>query len=142
LIPLVLPLFRPPLIALRSASGSASRLRALELRKDTIYGAIREAGFDLRTGKIEQADYDQQIVLLKSEAVGVVGEIEQLKVDPPQGSKTVEQAIADLREGDVSATEVPDQGNVAPSFCTQCGQPAGEDDLFCPRCGTGLERDR
>jgi len=140
LIPLVVPLFRPPLIALRSASGSASRLRALELRKEAIYGAIREAGFDLRTGKVEQVDYDQQIVVLKNEAVGVVAEIEELKVNPPRGSRTVEQAVAELREGDVPEPEAPQGGEFAPLFCTQCGQRSGKDDLFCPQCGTGLER--
>ena len=141
LIPLIMPLFRPPLMALRSASGPASQLRALEMRKAAIYGAIREAGFDLRTGKIDQDDYDQQVVVLKREAVGVVGEIEQLKVDPPRASRTIEREIADLREGAASEPELSHKEDLALRFCTRCGQQAAEDDRFCPQCGTGLETD-
>ena len=139
LVPLVIPLFRPPLLALRSASGSAARLRALEMRRDAIYGAIREAGFDLRTGKIDQGDYDQQVVLLKREAVGVVGEIEELKSNPPRGSKRIERAVADLREGKFSAPAVAPEEQLATNFCTQCGQQAAADDRFCSNCGTDLE---
>lgn len=141
LVALALPLFRPPLLALRSASGPAARLQALELRKAAIYGAIREAGFDLRTDKVDQGDYEQQIALLKREAIEVVGEIEELKAHPPRGSKKVERAIAAARnfEGEtrekVSSAETASPGQ----FCTQCGRPATTDDRFCAKCGNSLE---
>jgi len=141
LIPLVVPLFRPPLLALHSASGPAAQLRALESRKAAIYGAIREVGFDLRTAKVEQSDYDQQIVVLKREAVEVVGAIQELKSNPPRASKKVEAAIAAVRKGTSPPTQAapPQEESAANRFCTQCGQTAGEDDRFCAKCGTGLE---
>jgi len=174
LVPLVVPLFRPPLIALRSDVGPAARLRALEMRKAAIYGAISEVGFDLRTDKVEQSDYDQQIVVLKREAVEVVGEIEELKTRPPMASKKIERAIAAARKGadsskeaaaheaagagldatageapaaravaasDEAASEITAETSVASAFCTQCGQAAREDDRFCAKCGTRLERE-
>lgn len=144
LVPLVVPLFRPPLMALRSASGPAARLRALELRKSAIYGAIREVGFDLRTDKVEQDDYDRQVVVLKREAVEVVAEIEELKNTPPLASKQVERTIATLRKGapvsrEVSRGESPEAAGDLKRFCTQCGQAAAPDDRFCAKCGTALE---
>lgn len=132
LIPLVLPLIRPPLLALRAAGGPAARLQALDLRKSAIYGAIREVGFDLRTDKVEQGDYDQQIAVLKHEAVEVVAEIEMLKTNPPRASKTVEQDIAAVRERSRR------EAHAASRFCTQCGHAAADDDRFCAKCGTGL----
>jgi len=141
LIPLVVPLFRPPLLALHSASGPAAQLRALESRKAAIYGAIREVGFDLRTDKVEQNDYDQQIAVLKREAVEVVGAIQELRSNPPLGSKKVEAAIAAVRQGAPAPKQAPPprEQSAANRFCTQCGQAAGDDDLFCAKCGTGLE---
>ncbi len=143
LVPLVVPLIRPPLMALRSASGPAARLRALELRKAAIYGAIREVGFDLRTDKVEQDDYDRQVVVLKQEAVEVVAEIEELKNNPPRASKQVERTIAALRKGapvsrEVSREERPEAAGDPKRFCTQCGQAAAPDDRFCAKCGTAL----
>lgn len=132
LIPLVLPLVRPPLLALRAVGGPAARLQALELRKSAIYGAIREVGFDLRTDKVEQGDYEQQIAVLKHEAVEVVAEIEKLKTNPPRASKTVERDIATVRERSRRET------NAANRFCTQCGHAAADDDRFCAKCGTGM----
>lgn len=143
LVPLVLPLLRPPLMALRSASGPAARLRALELRKSAIYGAIREVGFDLRTDKVEQDDYDRQVVVLKREAVEVVAEIEELKKTPPRASKQVERTIAALRKGapasrEASRDERPETADDPKRFCTQCGEAAAPDDCFCAKCGTEL----
>jgi len=140
LVPLVVPLFRPPLITLRSGAGPAARLRALESRKSAIYGAIREVGFDLRTDKVEQSDYDHQVALLKHEAIEVVQEIEELKSSPPQASKQVERAIAAVRKGSAggSAREVSKAPSSTERFCTQCGHAADDDDRFCAKCGTEL----
>ena len=84
-VALILPIFRPPLIPLRDAAGPASRMRDLETQKATIYGAIREIGFDLRTDKITQEDYDHEITQLKEQAVAVVSEIESLRSALPRG---------------------------------------------------------
>jgi len=142
LVPLVVPLFRPPLLALGTASLPASRLRELEQRKAAIYGAIREAGFDLRTGKVEQSDHDQQVALLKREAVVVVEEIEDIKANPPQGSAEVESAIAAARQGTPAPPRTPKETAPSKGFCTQCGQEVADDDRFCAQCGTGLESDQ
>ena len=149
-IVLVLPIFRPPLIPLRDATGPASRMRDLEMRKATIYGAIREVGFDLRTDKITQEDYDHEITQLKKEAVGVVSEIEGLRSAAPRGDKATEAAIARARStrpasakepaarASAAAPEPESSSDDAAAFCTQCGKEAASGDRFCAGCGSEL----
>ena len=131
---LVVPLIRPPLIRLHSAAGPAAQLEALEERKAMIYGAIREVGFDLRTDKLDQADYEREVAALKREAIGVVSQIQEIKTTPPRGPKTVEAAISALRRGGAGAAR-PAAGD---RFCTQCGEAAKADARFCAGCGTAL----
>lgn len=145
LVAIVLPIFRPPLIPLRDATGPASRMRDLEMQKSTIYGAIREVGFDLRTDKITQEDYDHEIAQLKKQAVGVVSEIEGLKSAPPRGDKATEAAIAKARStkgpAAQAASAAPDAAPgaaAAAAFCTQCGNEAASGDRFCAACGSEL----
>jgi hypothetical protein len=132
LIPVLLPLFRPPLIALREGGGPAAHLRALERRKAEIYSAIREVGFDLRTDKLSQEDYQSEVTTLKAEAVEVVGEIEVIKSVPPRGSTDVEARVAAARR---KKTDPVERTSGVQSFCTQCGHEVRPTDRFCGGCG-------
>ncbi len=135
---LLYPVLRPPLVALDEGTGPASRLAALEARKQNLYGAIRDLGFDLRTDKISRADYEREVDTLKREAVAVLAEIERLRATPPRGDERLEAAIRAAR------ARQPDAGGVASDrgadrFCTRCGRPARLDDRFCSGCGAALE---
>lgn len=124
------PLWRPPLVAFDEGAGPASRLTLLEDRKQAIYGSIRDAGFDLRTDKMTQADYDQEMETLKAEAVEVMAQIEAMRNDVPRASKSLEAEISGLRADRPAAAST-----AAPAFCTQCGGSLREQDRFCGACG-------
>ncbi|MGD8816985.1 MAG: zinc-ribbon domain-containing protein [Acidobacteriota bacterium] len=139
------PLVRPGPEAPADPIGPAAQLAALEERKRQLYGAIRELGFDYRTDKLEEADYDEEVERVKAEAVEVVRQIDEIKNNPPRGTEDLEAEIAALRgqagaapspPGAPSATSAPAEG--ARSFCTQCGTPAEASDRFCSACGAPL----
>jgi hypothetical protein len=133
LIPIVLPLLRPPLLALREGTGPAAELRDLERRKTAIYSTIREVGFDLRTDKLAKADYEIEVTSLKERAVDVVAQIEALKGTLPRGPEDIEAAITARRQARPAVvTTVPHEGA---AFCTQCGTGLADADRFCASCG-------
>ena len=151
---LLYPLIRPPLLALDNAGGPWSKLAALEERKLTIYGAIREASFDYRTDKIGEADYRREVEVLKREAVQVIVEIETLRGQAPRATKSLEKTISTARRRLLKAegtelvaaidntgeegVEAPAYTLATPSYCTSCGQATGLEDRFCAACGAGL----
>lgn len=153
------PLVRPGAEAPPDPVGPAAQLAALEERKRQLYGAIRELGFDLRTDKLEEADYEQEVERVKAEAVDVVRQIDEIKNRPPRGSDELEAEIAALRgqvpdaapanavparaasagaPGATAAQAPAAAGSAAKSFCTQCGTPAEAGDRFCSACGAPL----
>ena len=140
IVGLAWPLIRPELAAMESDAGPASHMAVLEERKLSIYGAIRDVGFDFRTDKITDSDYQREVATLKSEAVAVLREMETLRSSPPRGDDELEQAIdrerARLRGGESGAPA----GEQAGKFCTQCGAGAGSGDQFCAGCGAALRK--
>jgi hypothetical protein len=132
------PLWKPGPQAPPDPTGPAATLAALEERKLRLYASIRELGFDYRTDKLEEADYEEEVDRIKAEAVAVVREIDELRRQPPRGSEDLEAEIAALRTrpGSISGDKAP----AAPGevFCTQCGTPAGDGDRFCASCGSQL----
>jgi hypothetical protein len=138
------PLVRPGPEAPPDPIGPAAQLAALEERKRQLYGAIRELGFDYRTDKLEEADYDEEVERVKAEAIEVVRQIDEIKNNPPRGPEDLEAEIAALR-GQAATAPAPAAGATpadakddAKSFCTQCGTPAAAGDRFCSACGTPL----
>jgi len=139
------PLVRPGPEAPPDPVGPAAQLAALEERKRQLYGAIRELGFDYRTDKLEEADYEEEVERVKAEAVAVVRQIDEIQRNPPRGTDALEAEITALR-GQVPAP--PAASDAAPaagapakgakSFCTQCGSPAEAGDRFCSSCGAPL----
>jgi hypothetical protein len=142
------PLFKPGPQAPPDPVGPAARIAALEERKLQIYAAIRELGFDYRTDKLEEADYELEAERLKAEAVSVVRQIDELGKQPPRGPDELEAEIAAFRrtltgDTDAGATQADAAPREAPAgaaavFCTQCGAAARADDRFCSSCGNPL----
>lgn len=155
------PLWKPGPEAPPDPVGPAARLAALQERKLALYAAIRELGFDYRTDKLEEADYEQEVERIKAEAITVVREIDELKRQPPRGPDELEAEIAAYRAQMAGAP--PDSAATAPGgaapmaderaasdvapapasggkklFCTQCGNPADSGDRFCSSCGNRL----
>ncbi|MFQ5742926.1 MAG: zinc ribbon domain-containing protein [Acidobacteriota bacterium] len=130
------PLWRPEPDLPPDPIGPVAELNALLERKQAIYAAIRDLGFDYRTDRLSQADYQQEVEQLKAEAVKAVRDIEELRSAPPRGPQGIEREIAAARE-QLPPIDAPTHPQVA-SYCTQCGRPADSSDRFCAACGTQL----
>ena len=128
------PLLRPSAAALTIPLGP---ITPLEDRKLQIYADIRELGFDYRMDKLEEADYEVEVERLKSEAVSVVQQIEELRSQTPRASDELEAEIAAYRKR-LDSSQQGDLGTTASRFCTECGSTVDTDDRFCAACGTGL----
>lgn len=133
LVAIAWPLIRPELQPLRTDRGPASHLGVLEERKQAIYGAIRDLGLDVRTDKVTEDDYRQEVGKLKAEAVEVLAEIDRLRTTPPRGTAEIEAMVRAARQSSSAAVGPP-----AARFCTLCGQPAARGDRFCGGCGQPL----
>lgn len=129
------PLWRPRLEPPAEPLGPGARLRELEQRKDAHYAAIRELGFDYRTGKLTREDYEAEVEGLKAEAAEVIRAMEELRTAPPRGPEELESTIAAARRK--LAAGIPAPGETA-RFCTHCGRRADAADRFCAACGTPL----
>jgi hypothetical protein len=130
------PLLRPTLEPIVSVTGPAARRAELEERKAAIYGAIRDAGFDFRTGKLVEKDYRHEVETLKKEAVEVLAEMEGLEGGVPRATEDLEARISELRDtlgrgGSAQAVE-------GTRFCTSCGERVQAEDRFCAACGQAL----
>ena len=136
------PLLRPAAQQLGDPGGPAAQIRDLEERKLLIYAAIRELGFDYRSDKLLDADYEEEVDHLKSEAIEVVRQLDELSRDAPRGPEELEAEIAAARARfEESGRPLPaGHGESVAVFCTQCGEQAGNDDQFCAACGTPLRR--
>jgi hypothetical protein len=96
------------------------------LTKQSALAALRDLDFDFRTGKVAEEDYlplRQRLLVQAAEAVQA-GEATQLAVDDE-----IEAAVRALR-GSPRATRRAE--------CPHCHAPVGDDDRFCPKCGTAL----
>ena len=151
------PIWKPAPGVAGATGGPASKVAELEERKEFTYAAIRELGFDFRTDKLSEDDYQIEMERLKSEAVAIVRQIDEISSVTPTGSEEIEKEIAAVREH-IAPTVQPrrpatDGAAATPSasaqavsgegpFCTQCGRQAGPQDRFCAGCGTQLREIR
>lgn len=133
------PLLRPAPHPPADPIGPAARIRALEERKQAIYAAIRELGFDYRSDKLSEADYRSEVQRLKEEAISIVREQEESRSEPPRGPAALEEEIAATRRHLQKAQTRP-AAREGKLYCTQCGEGADENDRFCATCGTKLKR--
>ena len=128
------PLLRPSAAVLTTPLGP---ITALEDRKFQLYAGIRELGFDYRMDKLEEADYEVEVERLKSEAISVVQQIEELRSQTPRAPDDLEAEIAAYREK-LDNSRKGDLGTTARRFCAECGSTVDTDDRFCAACGKEL----
>jgi hypothetical protein len=61
------------------AGQNKTRLEYLHERKDVIYENLRDLNFELKAGKMPQADYESLRASLENEAVAVLAEIDSMQ---------------------------------------------------------------
>jgi hypothetical protein len=105
------------------------RDQELEARKAEIYAAIRDIDFDYRMGKLSQEDYETLRDQYKTEAVGLMKQIDHIKLGEFRTTAS---------KGDGNDMPRQEQGGKAARFCHQCGQPISAHDRFCSACGEKL----
>jgi hypothetical protein len=116
---IALPLVRPPAGETSSVGMVSPELLA---RRDRIYGELRELEFDLRVGKVTEADYVEARDRLEADAARVLRaiDVEILALDA-----AIEREVGQLR---TSNTE-----------CAACGASLSPGARFCPACGATIK---
>lgn len=139
---ILLPLFRPAAPAAPDASVD-HKLLALYTRRDQLYQAIREAKFDLDTGKLSPEDYERQVMRLKRQAASVLKAIDKREASlvAPEWDEQIEAQVKNARNGRsmlhpavISASATSTAAGRA-RYCPQCGARVDAEDRFCPACG-------
>jgi hypothetical protein len=97
------------------------RAQELEARKAEIYAAIRDIDFDYKMGKLSQEDYEALRNQYKTEAIGMM---KQIDAAPP--GKMPRRA---------KETAAP---QTTTRFCHHCGEPLSAEARFCSACGGKL----
>lgn len=146
------PYLRPQSTAIPRADIDP-RLIELYTQRDRLYRSVRDARLDMETGKLSQADYEQQTVLLKQQAADVLRKIDTVEQDllSPQMDAKLEAEIAAMRESVDGRASVGDEveaaiaaarrrngGAPAPTPGSDPGAP-GRGDRFCGHCGGVLQ---
>ncbi len=126
------------------------KLLALYNRRDQLYQAIREAKFDLDTGKLSPEDYERQLAHLKRQAASVLRAIDrrQATLATAELDAEAESLVTAARRERAMVHPHPvlvaaagaAVGNATPSYGPQCGARVQADDRFCPACGTRLKK--
>ena len=91
-----------------------------ERQKVEAYGAIKDAEYDLQTGKMSQLDFE----FIRDKYAGRALE-----------------AIAALEQSKAKTRETRPQGAVRFLFCPDCGNKLPARAQFCPGCGRALRAD-
>jgi hypothetical protein len=101
--------------------ADAAPLSPLERQKVEAYGAIKEAEFDLRMGKLSQADFDALSERYRGQALEAIAALEQSRAGRP------------------AAMRATTQGGRRFAFCPDCGQKTAPRANFCGGCGRSLQ---
>ncbi|HEY80581.1 MAG TPA: zinc ribbon domain-containing protein [Anaerolineae bacterium] len=125
-------------------------LLALYNRRDQLYQAIREAKFDLDTGKLSPEDYERHVANLKRQAASVLKAIDrrQAALATAELDAQVEEMVRQERKSRPAFSAQPAMatlsasagatGTSAARYCPQCGARVQAKDRFCPACGARL----
>ena len=120
------------------------RLHALFTKRDQLYQSIREAKFDLDTGKLSPEDYESQVAALKRQAANVLKAIDKYEVNqiPQEWNEKIEQQVRTIRrQSALNLVMVPSKGATGSSrtrYCPKCGTRVNAGDHFCPACGVHI----
>jgi len=145
-IVILLPFFRPPAVV-EPEDAVDKKLLALYTRRDQLYQAIREAKFDLDTGKLSPEDYERQVARLKRQAANVLKAIDKREANlvPPAWDEQIEAQVRAERRGRgtprpvMVAAQAGAGGRTGQArYCPQCGTRVNAGDRFCPACGARL----
>ena len=137
----LLPFFRPPSTVQQDFTVDA-RLHALFTKRDQLYQSIREAKFDLDTGKLSPEDYERQTTTLKRQAASVLKAIDHHEDNliPQQWDEEIEQQVRAMRRQNALTPIMasPTSSTSQSRYCPQCGTRVNQDDRFCPVCGASI----
>lgn len=131
--------------AVVGGAGIDPRLADLYAQRDMLYQALRDAKFDLETGKLSEEDFARQSTRLKHQAAEVLRRIDQLEQQliPPALDERIEDLVAERRQQPQALKRsLPRATTPAATagFCTQCGAPLAANDRFCGKCGQPIRR--
>jgi len=129
LLTVVLFIVAHPLFAARSAANvgaviTESGYTDLLYRKESLYTAIKDLDFDYKTGKIDDDDYKVMKAGLESDALELLGRIDNYE----------KQAPADISSGSSSVSGQKKET----AFCHECGASIQRSHKFCSECGTRI----
>ncbi|HEY4688437.1 MAG TPA: zinc ribbon domain-containing protein [Anaerolineae bacterium] len=150
-----------PLRRTHPSAETGSQLDTLIARRESLYTQIRELDFDHATGKVTDADYAPIRDRLKTEAAGVLRQIDELLTAMPTAVDDLEQAIAARRKRKPAAADADLEAAIATRrkrkpatagtgdadleaaiaarrkalACHNCGKPLNPGDAFCSKCG-------
>lgn len=92
---------------------------------------LRDLEFEFSSGKMDEADYQQQKALLEKEIQHIEDRFARIWTEKLESSeKELETLISGRRMQRVERSA---------GFCVQCGSPLQQSDKFCSNCGMKLE---
>lgn len=133
------PLFERSSEAKEERGATFATRAQLTARRDAVYALIHELDADHQTGKVNAQDYGAQRARYVAEGVSILKELDALPDEDSRAAleSEIEAQVLALRQAGAAAS---DNGQEPVTrFCTQCGQAAGPEHLFCARCGAPLK---
>ncbi|MGH7891409.1 MAG: zinc-ribbon domain-containing protein [Thermodesulfobacteriota bacterium] len=132
----------------------AEKVKELGSRKDSLLTAIKDIEFDYGLGKLSREDYEELHGKYRSEAAGLLKEIDSLGAgaEADGGSEDLEREIRAQRGKFVSSYDDEEiekeilrareaSWNESPErYCPKCGSGRAQDDQFCSKCGAKLNQ--
>ena len=124
LVTAVVALIASPLVRTRRsvAAASSGETEELLLRRDRLYGELRELDFDYRVGKITAEDYGEMRRQLENDAARI---LQAIDVEVKEIDDEIEREIGHLRESSTA--------------CPACGAAITSSARFCAACGAELK---
>jgi rubrerythrin len=123
-------------VTVRSTGRRSADRQKLETLKVEAYGAIKEAEFDHRMGKLTDADFAMLRDKYTRQAIDVIAALEDATAEP--------RRLADARasaRGSRSASRPAAARSTRVAFCPTCGCSLGTRANFCPSCGRSLKEE-
>ena len=135
------------------ALDESPEVSALLAERDRIITALQELDFDFKLGKVPEAAYPSQRMLLLQQGAGVLKRLDELapqslSANGLDANARIEQAAAGQRTGGTLADDKIEsmlaarraaRRSTAAGFCPRCGRPILTSDRFCPNCGQSLQ---
>ncbi len=118
------PLFAARTVANAGAVITESGYTDLLYRKESLYIAIKDLDFDYKTGKIDDDDYKAMKAGLESDALELLGRIDNYEKQPSPEISSGSSAASRKKRNTI--------------FCHECGASIQKSHKFCSECGTRI----